>query len=309
MAYRDLSVETDAKVGAAGIPSVTRWLGLNSLASCSAVRGGAAARGATRMPILRGVQGVLQPVSVLHCAHSDAACLRLALAPAYRSAVPTAVRLQGRLTLLLGPPGSGKSVFLQRIAGQLQASKSLRVRPAPVVHRSQPVHHQRRMLCPGIRCQPSTWHRMLVPLLQLSGQVLYNGHDGSEFLLRNTASYVDQYDVHVPLLTVRETLVFAQACLWEAGAKHDMHEEFHKVRRLAARGDGVQACSWAPGNVQHRSLKCRLLSEKSPPAAAACAGAGSRGIRGRQQRPGEEELPTSVWLLCRARATERCDSQ
>ena len=294
MAYRDLSVETDAKVGAAGIPSVTRWLGLNSLASCSAVRGGAAARGATRMPILRGVQGVLQPVSVLHCAHSDAACLRLALAPAYRSAVPTAVRLQGRLTLLLGPPGSGKSVFLQRIAGQLQASKSLRVRPAPVVHRSQPVHHQRRMLCPGIRCQPSTWHRMLVPLLQLSGQVLYNGHDGSEFLLRNTASYVDQYDVHVPLLTVRETLVFAQACLWEAGAKHDMHEAFHKVVVVVVggvggggatsrcRAAGLQLGAWAALN--------SFWSAASTAAAAACAGAGSRGIRGRQQRLGEELL-------------------
>lgn len=34
----------------------------------------------------------------------------------------------GQLTLLLGPPGAGKSVLLQSLAGRLRPSKSLRVR-------------------------------------------------------------------------------------------------------------------------------------------------------------------------------------
>ena len=35
--------------------------------------------------------------------------------------------LQGRLTLLVGPPGSGKSVLLQALAGRLKPGKHLRV--------------------------------------------------------------------------------------------------------------------------------------------------------------------------------------
>lgn len=37
-------------------------------------------------------------------------------------------RLQGRLTLLLGPPSSGKSMLMKTIAGQMEPSKALRVR-------------------------------------------------------------------------------------------------------------------------------------------------------------------------------------
>lgn len=35
--------------------------------------------------------------------------------------------LPGRLTLLLGPPGSGKSVFLQLLSGRLRSHKGLRI--------------------------------------------------------------------------------------------------------------------------------------------------------------------------------------
>lgn len=38
--------------------------------------------------------------------------------------------LQGRMTLVLGPPGSGKSVFMQTLAGRLRPGKHLRVRLA-----------------------------------------------------------------------------------------------------------------------------------------------------------------------------------
>ena len=35
---------------------------------------------------------------------------------------PAAMRLQGRLVLLLGPPGAGKSVLLRRLTCQLEKS-------------------------------------------------------------------------------------------------------------------------------------------------------------------------------------------
>lgn len=66
--------------------------------------------------------------------------------------VMAAPLLQGRLTLLLGPPGAGKSVLLRRLTGQLEDS----------------------------------------PTLELSGEVKYNGRDPSTFDLERTAAFVDQ---------------------------------------------------------------------------------------------------------------------
>lgn len=39
-----------------------------------------------------------------------------------------------------------------------------------------------------------------------------------------------QYDVHLPLLTVRETLTFARNTLYAAGSKHDLADEFKQAR-------------------------------------------------------------------------------
>ena len=41
------------------------------------------------------------------------------------------------------------------------------------------------------------------PAVQVSGEVRYNGVAPSDFDLQRTAAYVDQYDIHLPLLTVR----------------------------------------------------------------------------------------------------------
>lgn len=155
--YQGLSVETDAAVGAAGIPTVARFLGGDLLAAAQrALAGSDAASRSVRLPVLRDVQGVLKP---------------------------------GRLTLLLGPPSSGKSMLMKTIAGQMEPSAALR----------------------------------------MGGEVRYNGQLPSEFDLQRTAAYVDQYDVHLPLLTVRETLAFARDALWAAGAKNDLAPEFHQV--------------------------------------------------------------------------------
>lgn len=64
VAYTDLAIETDAAVGAAGIPTVASWLGIDALRACGR-RLACKGSGPTtcRLPILRGVQGVLRPVS------------------------------------------------------------------------------------------------------------------------------------------------------------------------------------------------------------------------------------------------------
>ncbi|XP_010535889.1 PREDICTED: ABC transporter G family member 38 [Tarenaya hassleriana] len=85
----------------------------------------------------------------------------------------------GRLTLLLGPPGSGKSTFLQVLSGKLDAG------------------------------------------LKISGDVTYNGHEFHEFVPQRTAAYISQYDVHLPQLTVRETLTFSAKCQG-VGTGYDM---------------------------------------------------------------------------------------
>lgn len=44
---------------------------------------------------------------------------------------------------------------------------------------------------------------------QFSGKVTYNGHGMNEFVPQRTAAYVDQNDLHIGEMTVRETLAFS----------------------------------------------------------------------------------------------------
>ena len=75
------------------------------------------------------------------------------------------------MTLLMGPPGCGKSTFLKALAGRLDVNSS---------------DH-------------------------LEGRVTYNGltEEDKLFLLGKLVSYVDELDEHIPLLTVKETFEFA----------------------------------------------------------------------------------------------------
>lgn len=94
----------------------------------------------------------------------------------------TGVLLPGATTLLLGPPGSGKTTLLRALSGRLKPGNGVRI-----------VNGDR---------------------------VLYNGLRGDEasppspggFSLPRTVSYVSAYDRHIPNLTVRETLRFAEEC-------------------------------------------------------------------------------------------------
>ncbi|XP_019414567.1 PREDICTED: ABC transporter G family member 38 [Lupinus angustifolius] len=57
--------------------------------------------------------------------------------------------------------------------------------------------------------------------LKVSGKVTYNGHELHEFESSRTSAYISQNDVHLPLLTVRETLAFSARCQG-VGTGYDM---------------------------------------------------------------------------------------
>ena len=59
-------------------------------------------------------------------------------------------------------------------------------------------------------------------MVQVKGNITYNGRGFSEFVPVRTASYVTQYDVHMAELTVRETLDFARRCNG-AGMRKGVH--------------------------------------------------------------------------------------
>lgn len=46
-------------------------------------------------------------------------------------------------------------------------------------------------------------------LQKVSGEITYNGYGLDEFNPRKTSTYVSQYDLHTPEMTVRETLAFS----------------------------------------------------------------------------------------------------
>ncbi|KAH1258472.1 Pleiotropic drug resistance protein 1 [Glycine max] len=96
----------------------------------------------------------------------------------------------GRMTLLLGPPSSGKTTLLLALAGKLD------------------------------------------PKLKFSGKVTYNGHGMNEFVPQRTAAYVNQNDLHVAELTVRETLAFS-ARVQGVGPRYDLLAELSRREKEA----------------------------------------------------------------------------
>ena len=75
------------------------------------------------------------------------------------------------MTLVMGPPGCGKSTFLKALAGHLSTHKDL----------------------------------------QLDGQLTFNGDDikSNKFIQSKVVDYCDEADTHIAVLTVKETLEFA----------------------------------------------------------------------------------------------------
>ena len=52
--------------------------------------------------------------------------------------------------------------------------------------------------------------------MQVTGEVSYNGYNLEDFVPVKTAAYIGQYDLHIPEMTVRETLDFS-ACFQGVG--------------------------------------------------------------------------------------------
>jgi ABC-type multidrug transport system ATPase subunit len=48
--------------------------------------------------------------------------------------------------------------------------------------------------------------------LRMTGDITWNGRHADEVVLPRSAALVDQNDNHIPMLTVRETLEFANVC-------------------------------------------------------------------------------------------------
>ncbi len=82
--------------------------------------------------------------------------------------------LPRKMTLLIGPPGSGKSVLLKGLAGRLRELGGAKIR----------------------------------------GEVYYRGDNikSGKFLVGKVSDYVEQGDTHSAVLTVEETLKFAWLC-------------------------------------------------------------------------------------------------
>ncbi|WRX26244.1 ABC transporter-like [Theobroma cacao] len=67
---------------------------------------------------------------------------------------------------------------------------------------------------------------------QFSGRVTYNGHDLREFVPQKSAAYISQHDLHIPEMTVRETLAFSARCQG-AGSQYDMLVELLRREKAA----------------------------------------------------------------------------
>ena len=93
-----------------------------------------------------------------------------------------------------------------------------------------------------------------------------------------------QYDVHLPLLTVRETLTFARAALWASGTKNDLANEFRQVRLASL------VCCHCALHAAAAGPRMLPLAARLPTGAASLVtapGAGGGGEGGGSTRAGE----------------------
>ncbi|KAF2287195.1 hypothetical protein GH714_039303 [Hevea brasiliensis] len=68
--------------------------------------------------------------------------------------------------------------------------------------------------------------------LKFLGRVTYNGHGMEEFVPQRTAAYISQYDLHIPEMTVRETLAFSARCQG-VGPRYEMLAELSRREKAA----------------------------------------------------------------------------
>ncbi|XVF74663.1 hypothetical protein PTKIN_Ptkin13bG0129500 [Pterospermum kingtungense] len=153
--FESLRVEAEAYIGSRALPSFLNFF-INKLESILHYLHLLSSR-KKHLSILRDVSGIIRP---------------------------------SRMTLLLGPPSSGKTTLLLALAGKLDRD------------------------------------------LEFSGRMTYNGHEMNEFVAQRTAAYIGQNDLHIPELTVRETLAFAARCQG-VGPRYEMLAELARREKAA----------------------------------------------------------------------------
>ncbi|MCL7023992.1 hypothetical protein MKW94_021890 [Papaver nudicaule] len=143
--YTNLSVEAECQV-VHGKPLPTLWNSLKSVVSSLPKLLGVIKSPEAKISIIKDVSGIIKP---------------------------------GRMTLLLGPPGCGKTTFLLALSAKLD------------------------------------------PSLNVTGEISYNGYKVEDFVPQKTSGYISQHDLHIPEMTVRETLDFS-ACCQGVGSRADI---------------------------------------------------------------------------------------
>ncbi|XP_050234078.1 ABC transporter G family member 29-like [Mercurialis annua] len=152
--YENLTIEADCQIGSRALPSIANAT-RNMVESAIGVFGINSKR--TKLTIIKDASAILKP---------------------------------SRMTLLLGPPSSGKTTLLLALAGKLD------------------------------------------PSLKVSGNITYNGYKLNEFVPRKTSAYISQNDVHVGIMTVKETLDFSARCQG-VGYRYDLLSELARREKEA----------------------------------------------------------------------------
>ncbi|KAK6248174.1 hypothetical protein QUC31_019739 [Theobroma cacao] len=154
--YRNLCVEAECDV-IHGEPLPTLWNYIQSTLSYPAVKLFRSKSKQAKISIINNMSGIIKP---------------------------------GRMTLLLGPPGCGKTSLLKALSGNLNKS------------------------------------------LKVTGEVSYNGYKLEAFVPQKTSAYISQDDLHIPEMTVRETLDFSARCQG-LGSREEIMMEVSKREKQA----------------------------------------------------------------------------
>lgn len=138
----------------------------------------------------------------------------------------------GKMYLVLGPPGAGKTSLLKAISAHLHPSETERVKGS-ILYNGRELKNSNRLQIENA-FKNSTNHR---------NSNRQNGstdkHRVTEFFIQNAFGYIDQLDIHAPRMTVAETLDFAFQCKTGGGiqdALFDSHELTEKIREAERHG-------------------------------------------------------------------------